>query len=292
MRPLLVILFTATLHASCFEPLPCQLIAPNLTVVIAESLEAREPVDTEQPPFRVKLHTHILGPSPSRQFLVKYINHQPIRPGDLFYIETILAPNQPIYIDSGCQGSVSGRFREPFHTNRIQFYRELAAGRIRDASIFVVTGAPGAAVTLNGPAGTLHQQAGADGHAEWTHLPPGRYEVTASKLDFNPDKEAKTFELYTGACKSTGPTLRSRYQIRGTLRTASGQVARYADLQLFRNGKGVALHITNARGEFRFPALLPGSYRIELQGRSQQDLAASIPVGPDHVVTELDLIVK
>ena len=223
---------------------------------------------------------------------MKYINHQPIRPGDLFYIETILAPNQPIFIDGGCQGSVSGRFREPFHTNRIQFYRELAAGRIRDASIFVVTGAPGAAVTLRGPVGTLSQQADPDGNAEWTHLPPGRYEVTASKLDFTPTKEDTAFELYTGACKATGPRLRSRYQIRGTLRTASGQFARYADLRLFWNEKGVALESTNARGEFRFPALLPGSYRIELQGRSQQDLATSIPVGPDHVVTELNLTLK
>ncbi len=283
MRFILTLLSTAALHAATCPPLPpCYYVKPNLTVLLAEALDSRTPDNTT---IRLKLLTLIHGPHPGLEFPFDARHLYNVRTGNRLYIE-----HAEPFTTSPC--NATGLYNEKEHANRIQYFRELDAGTHPIASLRISTIAPGATVTLQGPTGQLQQQANSDGTAEWKSLLPGVYQAHAALQHYDSEKPTEPFQLHAGACQFQQAHLFSRYVVRGTLRTPSGQPVPNVTISLYNAAQRSYEAETNYRGAFKLPYINPGKYRVRIQFPTRKEIDGEIEVRPNQLETEANLILK
>ena len=283
MRFILTLLFSAALHATTCPPLPpCYYVKPNLTVLIAEALNAPTPDNTT---IRLKLRTLIHGAHPGLEFTFDARHLHNVRTGDLLYIE-----HPEPFTTSPC--NATGLYNEKEHASGLQYFRELDAGAHPTATLRINTIAPGALVTLQGPTGQLQQQANSDGTAEWQSLLPGVYQAHAALQQYDSEKPTEPFQLFAGACQFQQAHLYSRYVVRGTLRTPAGQPVPNVTISLYNDARRTYEAETNYRGAFKLPYINPGKYRVRIQYPTRKDIDGEIEVRPNQLETEANLTLK
>ena len=287
MRPLLVIFFTAALHAASCPPLPPRYyVKPNLTVLLAEALNTPTPDNTT---IRLKLQTLIHGAHPGIEFPFDARHLYKVSKGDILYIEQTSRPAEPFSMRA-C--NATGLYNEKEHATRIQYFRELDAGAHPTATLRINTIAPGALITLQGPTGQLQQEANSDGTAEWQSLLPGVYQAHAELQHYDSGKPTEPFQLNAGACQFQQAHLSSRYVVRGTLRTPTGQPVPKVVISLYDARQRSYEAQTNYRGAFTLPYINPGKYRVRIQFPTRTDIDGEIDVRPNQLEAEANLILK
>ncbi len=134
---------------------------------------------------------------------------------------------------------------------------------------------------------------GEDGRFVFTHVPPGKYSLSAQKRGF-PRQTFQEYQEFSTAIV-VGPGLNSQNivfplsaggSITGTVLDDANEPIRQAQVMLFSKGisSGAARILmqqqrqTSSSGEFRFPHLKPGSYFVAVQARPWY--AQNSPVQP------------
>lgn len=307
MRPVFaLILATSTWATTCSTPPPCEALAPDLTVVLAEALETQLPGDEsgDLRPVRMKLRTLLYGRSPGPEFIWHASPAAKIHPGDLFYLEESAQSNFRVQL---C--GFSTRYIESFHGERVKFFRELAAGEHTQASLRVHTRdhnyepLPGVTVLLVNAAKRFESNTDAKGEAAWEAIPPGRYTMTLTKPHFSIKEAPSTIDVVPGACLQRAADLQANFSLSGAIQTTNNKPVGNLPVQLTREtGETESRTETDDLGRFAFPNVAPGEYTLVAgvgtpypatyyPGVPNRELARKIIVGPGEDALPLQLTV-
>lgn len=307
MRPVLALLFAATIWATtCATPPPCEVLAPDLTVVLAEAIETQLPGDGsgDLRPVRMKLRTLLYGRSPGTEFIWHASPAAKIHPGDLFYLEESAQSNFRAQL---C--GVSSHYIESFHRERVKFFRELAAGEHTQASLRLFAQdhryehLPGVTVHLANPARRFETITGTKGEAALDTIPPGRYTMTLTKTHFSIKEAPGAIDIVPGACLRRFVYLQANFSLSGVIQTPDNKPVGNLPVQLTREtGRTESQTETDDVGQFRFPNVAPGEYTLVagvgtpypptyFPGVPNRELARKIIVGPGEDAIPLQLTI-
>jgi hypothetical protein len=125
---------------------------------------------------------------------------------------------------------------------------------------------------VQGPTGQLQQQSNSDGTAEWKSLLPGVYQAHAELQHYDSEKPTEPFQLFAGACQFQQAHLFSRYIVRGTLRTPTGQPVPSTTISLYNDAHRTYEAGTNYRRAFTLPYINPGKYRVHRRCPTRKDI--------------------
>ena len=307
MRQVFALIFATTTWATtCGIPPPCEALAPDLTVVLAEAIETQLPGDEsgELRPVRMKLRTLLYGRSPGTEFIWHAWPAAKIHPGDLFYLEESAQSNFRAQL---C--GVSSHYIESFHGKRVKFFRELAAGEHTQASLRLFAQdhssehLPGVTVRLANPARRFETITNTKGEAALDTIPPGHYAVTLTKTHFSIKEAPAAVDIVPGACLRRFVYLQANFSLTGAIQTPDNKPVDNIPVQLTRKtGETESRTETDDLGRFAFPNVAPGEYTLVaglgtpypatyFPGVPNRELARTITVGPGEDAPPLQLTI-
>jgi hypothetical protein len=308
MRPALALFFAAATWATtCSTPPPCGVLAPDLTVAIAEILETPLPAGDSHVPVRMRLKTLIYGRSPGAEFTFLLPSSYNLPIGSVFYIES----RQPLQTEvCGLSGPYNARQKD----ERIRVFRKLAAAPAQKAAFHVHASGrlsnslSGVHLTLRNRSDIRHKTTDIEGNAHWRGLPPGRYTLSTSHSDLqaeDPELTLAPVDIIPGSCTGRYVPMLPPYSLTGVAHTPDNRPAQGLPVYL-RDSAGASIADTTSgpTGAFTLRNLPAGTYTLFAgdspghrspyppylyPGVTSESAATTLKLGPGHQAVPLQI---